>query len=58
MFSTRKLTKYHFIREMINNDEISVEFCKSEDQFADMFTNPFPKELFEIHRNNIGVCEL
>ena len=23
-------TRYHFIRELINNNEISVEFCKSE----------------------------
>jgi hypothetical protein len=43
---------------MINNDESFVEFCKSKDQFADMFAKPLPKELFEIHRNNIGVCEL
>jgi len=43
---------------MINSDEIFVEFCKSEDHFADMFTKPLPKELFEIHRKNIGVCEL
>jgi hypothetical protein len=51
-------TKYHFIREMKNNDEISVDFCKYEDQFVDMFTNPLPKELFEIHRKNNGFCEL
>jgi len=51
-------TRYHFIRELINSNEISVEFCRSEDQFADMFTKPLAKELFEIHRKNIGVCQL
>jgi hypothetical protein len=32
-------TKYHFIRELINNDEISIEFCRFEDQFANRFVN-------------------
>jgi hypothetical protein len=51
-------TKYHFVREMINIDEISIEFCKYEDQFADIFSMSLAKELFEIHKNHIGVCEL
>ena len=48
-------TWYHFIREMIHNDEISVTFCKLEDQFVDMFSKPLATELFEINRENIGV---
>jgi len=51
-------TKYHFIRELINNGETYVEFCRSEDPFADMFANSIEKELFEILRRNIGFCEL
>ena len=51
-------TKYHFIREMINNDESSIEFCKYEDQFVNIFSKSLAKELFEIHKNHIGVCEL
>ena len=51
-------TRYHFIQELINNNEISVEFCTSGNQFADLFTKPLGKELFELHRKNIGVCKL
>ena len=36
-------TRYHFIRELINNNEISVEFCRSKNQFADLFTKPLGK---------------
>jgi hypothetical protein len=36
-------TKYHFIQELINNDEIFVEFGRSEDQFANIFTKPLSK---------------
>ena len=51
-------TRYHFIRELINNNEISMKFCRSENQFADLFTKPLGKYLFELHRKNIGVCKL
>ena len=51
-------TRYHFIRELINNNEISVEFYKSENQFLDLFIKPLGKDLFELHRKNIGVCKL
>ena len=51
-------TQYHFIRELINNNEINVEFCTSRNQFADLFTKPLGKDLFELHRKNIGVCKL
>jgi hypothetical protein len=29
-------TRYHFIQELIKNNEISVEFCRYENQFANM----------------------
>ena len=51
-------TRDHFIRELINNNEINMEFCRSENQFAYLFTKPMGKDLFELHRKNIGVCKL
>ena len=39
-------TRYHFIRELINNNEINVEFCTSINQFAYLFTKPLGKYLF------------
>ena len=51
-------TRNYFIRELVNNNEISMEFCRSENQFADLFTKPLGKELFKFHMKNIGVCKL
>ena len=36
-------TRYHFIRELINNNEISMEFCRSENKFADYLQNHWEK---------------
>ena len=50
-------TRYHFIRELINNGEIYLEFCKFEDQFVDIFTKPLEKERFEHLRKGLGIIE-
>ena len=49
--------RYHFIRELINNGEIYLEFCKSEDQSADIFTRPLEKQRFEHLRKVLGIIE-
>jgi hypothetical protein len=51
-------TRYHFIRALVNGKEIFVQFCRSEEQFADIFMKPLRNELFKNHRKNIGVCKL
>jgi hypothetical protein len=51
-------TSYHFIRDLVNGKEIYVQFCRSKEQFADIFMKPLGNELFKIHRKNIGVCTL
>ena len=40
-------TRYHFIKELINNKEIYLEFCRSEDHVADIFTKPLEKDPFQ-----------
>eukprot|EP00253_Pinus_taeda_P018381 PITA_18381 len=47
--------KYHFIRELINNDEIVLQHCRSQEQFADIFTKPFAGESFVYLRNCLGI---
>ena len=37
---------YHFIRELVNNGEIVLQHCKSEEQFADILTKQFRQESF------------
>ena len=44
-------TRYHFIRELIINDKIVLEHCKSEDQYDDIFTKPLGKESF-VHQRD------
>ncbi|KAK2987979.1 hypothetical protein RJ640_011242 [Escallonia rubra] len=47
--------KYHFIREAIEEGEIELEFCRSEEQVADIFTKALPRERFEELRQALGV---
>ena len=49
--------RYHFIRELINNGQIYLEFCKSEDQSVDIFSKPLAKERFEHLRKGLGIIE-
>lgn len=37
--------KHHYIRDLIRDKEIVVEFCISEDQLADIFTKPLKVNL-------------
>ena len=37
--------RYHFIKELVENGDIKIEFCKSEQQLADIFTKPLGLEL-------------
>ncbi|XP_038984427.1 secreted RxLR effector protein 161-like [Phoenix dactylifera] len=49
--------KYHFIREAIENGEIQLKYCKSEEQLADILTKALPKNKFCYLRNLIGVVK-
>ncbi|XP_074579625.1 secreted RxLR effector protein 161-like [Curcuma longa] len=45
---TRHITlKHHFIRQTIEDREIQLEFCRSEEQLSDIFTKALPRERFE-----------
>ena len=49
--------KYHFIRDAIEDGEVELKFCKSEDQVADIFTKALPKDKFNYFRKMLGVQE-
>lgn len=51
-------TRYHFIREFVNNEEIYLKFSKSKDQLNDIFTKPLTNDVFEYHRENLGVVHI
>ncbi|KAM1182925.1 hypothetical protein ACFX19_001361 [Malus domestica] len=48
-------TRYHYIRECITRNDVQVEYVKSQDQVADIFTKPLKQEDFVRLRNSIGV---
>jgi hypothetical protein len=51
-------TRYHFIRELVNNGDIYLEFCRSKEQLADIFTKPLAKNVFEHLREEIGIADI
>ena len=38
--------KYHFIRELVREREIEVNYCRTEEQVADIFTETLETESF------------
>ena len=49
--------RHHFIRELVNKEEIELAFCKIGDQVADIFTKPIPTEKFIYFREKLGVLD-
>ena len=48
-------TRYHYIRDYIARKDVQVEYVKSQDQIADIFTMPLKQEDFVRLRKSIGV---
>ena len=50
--------KYHFVREMVQDKEIRLEYVHIKEQIADIFTKPLPKDAFMYLRGKLGVIPL
>lgn len=50
--------RFHFLRDLVNEGDISLEHCGSSDQVADIFTKPLKRETFEDLRSKLGVCSV
>lgn len=50
--------KYHFVRELVQDKEIRLEYVNSKEQIADIFTKPLPKDAFLYLRGKLGVAPL
>eukprot|EP00253_Pinus_taeda_P031834 PITA_31834 len=48
-------TQFHFVREKLQSKEICVEYCKTCDNMADIFTKPLGRVKFELFRGMLGV---
>ncbi|CAL9004145.1 unnamed protein product [Prunus brigantina] len=47
--------RYHFIREALQEGVINMQFCRSEEQLADIFTKALSKDRFKYLRSKLGV---
>lgn len=45
--------RYHFLRELVNNGVVQLQFCGTRQQIADIFTKPLKLELFRELRRRL-----
>lgn len=50
-------TRYHFVREYIEDGIVKVQFVRSEENHADIFTKNLNTEAFGRHSEAIGMCD-
>eukprot|EP00253_Pinus_taeda_P013575 PITA_13575 len=50
-------TRFHCIRELVNNGEIVLEHCMTQEQVADILTKPLDPKSFEFLRKCLGMTE-
>ena len=48
-------TRYHFIREHVNQNDVELVYCKSQDQIADIFTKPLKNDVFRRLKFMLGM---
>lgn len=48
--------RYHFLRDLVNEGTIRLDYCPTEDQLADFMTKAVKLETFEKLRSRVGVC--
>ena len=47
--------KYHYLRELVANKKIRLEYIPTQEQVADIFTKPLNIDVFEHLRQKLGV---
>ena len=50
--------RHHFIRELVEDGTLTLEFIHIDDQKADLFTKPLDSKCFEFLCQNIGVISM
>ena len=50
--------RYHYVRELVEEKEVKMEYVSSKEQIANIFTKPLPKDAYEYLRCRIGVISL
>ena len=49
--------KYHYIRELVDNGEIVLQHCRTEEQFSDILTKTLGQKSFNYLKNCLGVTD-
>lgn len=47
--------RYHFIRDLVKKNEISIDYCPSDDMIADTLTKPLSRVKFQKFRDLLGI---
>ena len=50
--------KYHYLRELVQDKEVKLEYVNTTEQIANIFTNFLPKDTHEYLRGKPGVITL
>ena len=50
--------KYHFLRELVQDKEVRLEYVNTKEQIANIFTKPLPRDAFFYLRGNLRVNPL
>ena len=50
--------KYHYVRELVEDKEVKMEYVNSKEQIVDIFTKTLPKDAYEYLRGKLGVIPL
>ena len=50
--------KYHYVRELVEDKQVKMEYINSKEQIDDIFAKPLPKDAFEYLRGKLEVIPL
>ena len=50
--------KYHYVRELVEDKEVKMDYVNSKEQITDIFTKPLPKDAYEYLRGKLEVIPL
>ena len=50
--------KYHYLRELVQDKEVKMEYVNTKEKIADMFTKTLPKDAHEYLQGKLGVIPL
>ena len=50
--------KYHYLRELVQDKEVKMEYVNTKEQIVDIFKKPLSKDAHEYIRGKLGVIPL